>query len=57
MSQAKLELARNELEYWRSKRAEANFHAASVLRDIQELRRFAPSVDEMTESVIRRVGL
>lgn len=52
--EAKLNLLRNELAYYHSKEREARRQAESVLRDLLEIRRTAPSVDMMVESALRR---
>lgn len=53
-NEAKLNLLRNELAYYHSKEREARRQAESVLRDLLEIRRTAPSVDMMVESALRR---
>lgn len=52
--EAKLNLLRNELAYYHSKEREARRQAESVLSDLMEIRRTAPSVEQMLNSAILR---
>ena len=52
--EAKVNLLRNELAYYHSKEREARRQAERVLRDLLEIRRTAPSVEQMLNSAILR---